>query len=445
MHSMVFPGCCANNFRHMMAAENLFRTEAIDSQRPKWMGEIVMIRPVSLNVAVAFAAVVVIGIVIFLNWGSYTRRTIVSGQLIPEEGIVKIHAPQVGMVLERNITEGKVVSKGDVLYVLSSDRQSTMIGENQATISAYVRQQQSLIHNEISTRKALYQEEYIRLRAKIRNVKTELVRLDEQILFQMRRFSIAEEITGRYRDLLAAGYISTDQAQQKEGELLDQRQKLKMLERDREALRRELNTIEGDLDTLPLRQHNQISEYERKLMELGQALSESEANRKISILAPRSGIATALLAKVGQVIDSSRPLLTIVPASASLEAQLYVPSSAMGFVKIGDPVLLRYKPFPYQKFGQHSGAIASISRSAIPLNELATASGGVPGIDPAKTELYYQVTVKLASQSVQAYGKDVPLLAGTLVEASLLHENRRLYEWILEPIYTLRGALKPRN
>lgn len=428
-----------------MAGEELFRTEAIDSQRPRWMGEIVMIRPLSLNFAVAFALVVVVAVASFLYWGSYTRRSVVSGQLMPGEGIVKIHAPQVGMVLERNVAEGQIVRNGDVLYVLSSDRRSTMIGENQATISAYVGQKQSMIRDEIRTRIALYQEENVLLRAKIQNVKAELARLDEQISAQMRRLSIAEEVARRYRDLLRTGFISTDQAQQKEGDLLDQRQKLKMLERDQEALRRELKAIEGDRDTLPLRQQSQVSELERKLMELGQALSESEANRRITILAPTSGIATAVLAEVGQVIDSSRPLLTVVPASASLEAQLFVPSSAMGFAKVGDPVLLRYKPFPYQKFGQHRGTIASISRSALPINELATASGGVPGIDPVKAELYYRVTVTLASQSVKAYGEDVPLLVGTLVEASLLHESRRLYEWALEPIYTLRGAWRLRD
>jgi membrane fusion protein len=34
-----------------------------------------------------------------------------------------------------------------------------------------------------------------------------------------------------------------------------------------------------------------------------------------------------------------------------------------------------------------------------------------------------------------------PLLAGMAVEADVLLERRRLYEWVLEPLYTVTGRL----
>ena len=54
-------------------------------------------------------------------------------------------------------------------------------------------------------------------------------------------------------------------------------------------------------------------------------------------------------------------------------------------------------------------------------------------------EQYYRVLVTLEEQQVLAYGQRVPLHDGMQLEADLAVDTRRLYEWVLEPLYTLRG------
>jgi membrane fusion protein len=49
--------------------------------------------------------------------------------------------------------------------------------------------------------------------------------------------------------------------------------------------------------------------------------------------------------------------------------------------------------------------------------------------------------VALESQTVQAYGEPRGLLPGMAVEADVLGERRRLYEWVLEPLYALAGRI----
>jgi membrane fusion protein len=44
------------------------------------------------------------------------------------------------------------------------------------------------------------------------------------------------------------------------------------------------------------------------------------------------------------------------------------------------------------------------------------------------------VTVALDSQTVAVYGYSQPLQA-ELLEADIVQDKRRLYEWVLEPIY----------
>ena len=38
-----------------------------------------------------------------------------------------------------------------------------------------------------------------------------------------------------------------------------------------------------------------------------------------------------------------------------------------------------------------------------------------------------------------AYGRPEPLRPGMLLEADILGERRKLHEWLLEPLYSLRG------
>jgi membrane fusion protein len=108
----------------------------------------------------------------------------------------------------------------------------------------------------------------------------------------------------------------------------------------------------------------------------------------------------------------------------------------VGFVRPGDPVLIRYAAFPFEKFGHQRGTVESVSRTALPSNELDAL-----GSADSRSESLYRISVRLASQSVLAYGKDQPLQAGMLLDADVLREKRRLYEWVFEPLYALAGKL----
>jgi membrane fusion protein len=101
-------------------------------------------------------------------------------------------------------------------------------------------------------------------------------------------------------------------------------------------------------------------------------------------------------------------------------------------------VLLRYAAFPYQKFGQHEGEVASVSRTAISPAELPQPLVGLVNPTGAGAPVY-RITVALAHQSVQAYGEPLPLQPGMQLEADVLMERRRLVEWILDPLFSVTG------
>lgn len=420
-----------------MAVVPLFRLAAVNAKRTSSMGDIVLIYPLPFAFLTALAVILAGLVLAFLTWGTYTKRSTVAGQLVPDSGLIKVFTQQPGIVLAKQVAEGQQVKRGEVLFVVSSERTSSTQGDTQATISNQVQARQRSLREELTNTQSLQKKEHETLVRKVSALQAELSNLDRQIKGQRNRVQAVQEIQTRYQDLAGRGFISKDALQQRQGESFDQHAHLQSLERTRISVGRELEAAGAELISLRPKHDNQLAHIERSVTSAEQELIESEAKRRLVITAPESGTATAVASEVGQVVDASRALVSIVPVNAKLQAHLHAPSKAVGFIKPGDAVLLRFTAFPYQKFGQHKGTVASVSRTALPSHEL-TGVGSAPG---GAGEPVYRVTVSLASQTVYAYGKPQPLQSGMMLEADVLQDKRRLYEWVLEPLYSPSGKL----
>ena len=272
------------------------------------LGDIVLVHPLSMTLLTVVAMVMATCVVLFFAFGTYTRRTTVSGVVMPDAGLVKVYALQPGIVVERDVKEGQRVTRGQTLYTVSTDLQSAAQGATQAALIAQARQRKASLLAEMDKTRSLQQDERDTLRAKIGNLKGTLAQIDDQLAAQRLRTSIAADGATRYRGLLAQDYISKDQAQQREADLLDQQSKLNGLLRDRASTLQSLTEASNELSGLGFKQQNQLAQIDRNVIDVDQNLIESEAKRRIVVTAPEAGIVTAAIADVGQSVDTSRPL-----------------------------------------------------------------------------------------------------------------------------------------
>lgn len=422
-----------------MANQPLFRHAALNAQKNQWLGKILLIRPMSY-VYLTLMAMLFAGIVIaFMVWGTYTKRSTVVGQLVPETGLVKVYAPQFGIVVEKKVREGQSVKQGDILFILSSERYSDAQGSIQESISTQHKQQRQSLEDEIVKTRLQQHDEQQALQSRIDGIKDELQRLELQYQSQQTRVQLSDEAHKRYQGLLEKNYISREQTQQKQEDWIEQSSRLESMAREQLRMKRELVARQDELSSLRAKHQNQIAQLQRSVSAVNQQLTESEAKRRLVIRAPESGTATAVVANLGTTVEGSRPLVSIVPTGALLQAHLFAPSRAVGFVREGVPVRLRYQAYPYQKFGQASGRVQSISRTAMPAGEIFTMGNVSP--NSQNSEPFYRITVTLDRQSMTAYGQQQPLQAGMLLDADIMLERRRLYEWVLEPLLSLTGKL----
>lgn len=53
-------------------------------------------------------------------------------------------------------------------------------------------------------------------------------------------------------------------------------------------------------------------------------------------------------------------------------------------------------------------------------------------------EALYRINVQLDEQDIKAYGETLPLKAGLTLDADVLQERRKVWEWVLEPVLAAR-------
>ncbi len=416
--------------------ESLFRPEVLAAKRHSWLGGIPLAQPLSLWLLTGLGVLAAALIIVFLVVGEYTQRSRVVGQLVPDLGLATVVAPIGGVITQPMPMEGERVKRGEPLAVISVPRATTADGELAGGLRAGLQQRRTGIEQDFSSRTALLQAQTVGYTGQLRSARQELIQINAAIATRREQVRIAEQTLARFRTLAAQHFVSDVQLKQQEQTSLEQVAALQALQRQATALLRHHLQIEQRLRELPAQQATQAATRMRELAQLEQERLQVEASGEILVKAPVAGLVTSRLIERGQTVQAGQPLLSVLPAGSQLQAQLLVPSRAIGFIEPGDSVVLRYQAFPHQKFGHHRGTVIRVSRSALSVGDLRALLGNTQAGEP-----YYRVQVELAAQSIIAYGKAEPLLPGMLLEADILGERRKLYEWVLEPLYTLSGRL----
>jgi membrane fusion protein len=415
-----------------MALNHLFRKEVLDNKRDTWLGDLILTRPTSFAALSTLFLAIALAVLGYLVWGEYTKKARATGYLVPEQGLIKIYPQQVGAITVLNIKEGTAVKKGDVLAIISSERTNQQ-GGAQVEMAKQLAVRQKSLEEEKSKTHQLYAQQLDSATKRLAQLQNDRVQLDSAITAQKQRVKLSETVVERNTQLFQEKYISEMLLQDKRAELIDQQNRLRDLERSKIANTRDTVALQAELNNLPLKERNDVAAMDRAIAEITSSGIENEARRESYVLAPQDGMVTALQVHMGKQASPEQALMSLIPAGTRLQADLYIPSRAVGFVKVDNTALLQYQAFPYQKFGSQPGKVVKISRTAVLPQELP--------FPAPQGDVYYVVTVLPALGHVMAYGKQEPLQAGMQVDADIWLDRRSLLEWIFEPLYSVAGRV----
>ncbi|HEZ5104216.1 TPA: HlyD family efflux transporter periplasmic adaptor subunit [Neisseria meningitidis] len=418
---------------------HLFRKEVFVAQQNKWTGQVILTRPFSFLFLTFCAFLIALCIIIFLIFGSYTNKTTVEGQLLPTMGVVRVYSSDIGTITHKFVEDGNFVKAGEPLFKLSTSRFGEK-GNVQAKLAAEANLKKTLALQELERLKRIHQNEQKNVHNNIHRLNNQLENIKQQITGQNRQIRLAEKTLNKNKFLASQGAVSQQDKMTAESHLLEQRSRLESLKREQNNAIRELDEQKITLSSLPERHKTELSQLNRAITEMNQEILDFDLKSEQTIRASKSVYISTINVDIGQQVEPSKLLLSIVPEQTELVANLYIPSKAVGFIKPKDKVVLRYQAYPYQKFGHATGEIISVARTALGKQELSGL--GIIFTNPTLlNEPAYLVKVKLEKQTIKAYGENKPLQIGMILEADILHERKKLYEWVLDPLYSISGKI----
>jgi membrane fusion protein len=453
---------------------SFFRPEVMQAQTSQWLGVVRLHRPLSFGIITATSIGVALLCMTFATWSEVNRKARVSGLLVSSLGSLNIAAPLAGVLVESKITEGQTVQAGDVLLVLNTERQSTA-GDTSALTLLHIEARKQTLSTERGLRQLQTSQRSQVLEDRIRTLNAELLRMDEEQTLLENRITLSKKTLVRNQTLAAEGFLSEAQAQTNQEELIDLNSRQQAQARSKLSAQRDLRTLTGELEGLTTQLKTDLNQLDRSVEQLNQESTETSARKSTLITAPYAGTITAFNLQSGQSVQAGQTLATLVrtteqpakvvkstnggllkisvrpepvegsSAPQALQAHLYAPSRTAGFLKPGQSVYMRYAAYPYQKFGLQTGHITAISATPFAASELPPNISQQLMAQAGSNEALYRINVQLDQQTITSYGEPLQLKAGLTLEADVLQERRKIWEWVLEPLLAARAQLKVLN
>lgn len=404
----------------------LFRDEAIEAQRRRLWGDVRLSHPPSLALWTGVLALVCAALFSSLVLIQFTRRETVSGTLVPVGGVIQVVAPRSGLVTAVNVAEGEKVEAGHQLFELADASNSVAGGPVlDAQLAQIEGQSRALVQRRDATRASIASDQ-IRLSNQIAGAEASRSKVDASIAVQADVVRLAEQDLQRLTSLHGEGFAPRSEVDRRRRQVLLERGTLINLEAELGRLTTSIGDLHGQLDALPARLAGELAVLDSEDSSLSQRRAELELLQRQSIRAPVAGTVSYQTALAGQVVATGQPLLSLIPDGARLEAQLFVPTRAAGFLRAGQRTRLQIQAFPFQRFGFVEGEVRVIARSV--------SAPGDPSLPSDIKEPVYRIRVRLKQQAVRAYGLNQDLQAGMLLKADVETDRRRLWEQLFEPL-----------
>lgn len=409
-----------------MHSNKIYREAAIRARQSRFSNPVTIVGSISASGSAALILCVMGVLLTYAMTATYTRKYVVSGVIQAENGSVAVYSPFDGQ-LSVEVVSGELVSEGQrlgLIRVNSANASGASTVEQEITA---VTQSISITSDRVkllSDQMNAYHQQYT---VDMRKARLELEGLEDQRSSQQKQleylqedFSISEKL---FEKKLITRDVFTDK-KEKIYEITQEIAAIKMKLRDAPVSREKI-TQEWRIRSLTLSQEDNL--LKKELVSLRNQLASLQAKRAAGIFSPIKGNVVFTRAQNAQVAASGTPLFRVTPDEAKLVAKVFVPSSAIGFLKIGDEVKIRYSAFSYREHGVFSAVVTSVDR-------IAQSPGSIEAPFDL-TEPVYVVQADIDQNPLSKNNVKLKVLPGMTLEATVKVDSKLIILWLLGPIF----------
>jgi|SRR5690554_1965374 len=363
---------------------------------------------------------------LFLGWAWFFPLAEVSsgqGTVVPSSREQVVQSLDGGIVASIAIKEGDLVEQGQVIARLDPARAASSVAEAAAKYHAAIAAAARL-------RAELAEDERVQFPAELSGEQFAQLRANEQALFQSRRTSQREALSGLNEGLdLARQELEIAQQLQSSGaasrvEVIRLLREVAQTELEIARLRAGARVQAGE----ELQNVNAEAEVQTSVMR-----GRSEQLEHLVFRAPRRGIVKEIaVTTIGGVVPPGGKLMTIVPMDDQLLIEARISPRDIAYIHPGQAALIKISAYDYAIFGGLSGEVVTISPNTVR-----------DEVNPE--QVFYRVYIQVGEEYlVNQLGTRFPIVPGMVATVDIRTGEKTVWQYLIKPFNRAQEALRER-
>ena len=420
--------------------KKLYRKEAVEYKKSHWRGKALLLNGLPAWLILLLSTLFLMALISALIFGKFTQRIDVKGEVITLPHSINVFSPQQGFIIKQYVKIGDIVKKDQALYEIDVSRNTSSGNVSAAQIASI----NDKIENSNDIIKKLIDNKSQTINALNEQLKTSTDSLKETNRMLQNTQAGLKKMHANlasYEKYLSDGLITKDQYNYQHSLYFQQQSAYQSLVSQKMQLESQITQLNSDRVTKAADFDNQISSQYNQANDYKNQLVESNANGSLIIKATSDGRVESLSATQGQTVENGSSLAQIKPTgNVEYYLILWLPNNAIPYLKVGDPINIRYDAFPSDKFGQFPGTILSISSMPASRQEMSEYTNVSDGTAQQELALYKAI-VKIKDKEFKHNGKTLRLSNGLKAQAVVFLEERPLYMWMFTPVYKISQSV----
>jgi HlyD family type I secretion membrane fusion protein len=415
-------------------------------------------------------AALIVVVIIFISVMKLDRIVKAPGRLLPIAGTLTVQPMEKAIIKQILVKVGDAVKKGQVLAICDPTfavANFTQLQQKIESLEAQVRRMQAEdasaaelpapANSYDAMQASIFKQRSVEFNAgvsdfdqRINSAEAQVRGLRQSIPDLEARLKLARQMESMNKGLVTDGYVS-------QLEFMASTDKRVQLETTLSTSASQLDSTEHLLESLKQQRAQFIEQRrEQNLNNLASAKDELDAAQQefaksrrmselVNLVAPEDAIVVKIPSLTsGAIAPETTPLFSLVPVNAPLEVGIRIDSQDIGFVKVGDPVTIKFDAYKFLEHGTGTGVIKTISEDSFTqasdqdaVTDLGGAKNGANGGGgDAEGGPFFDARVTIKSIKLHDLPPNFRVSPGMTVQADVV-VGRRTIMW-----YLLGSALR---
>ena len=175
----------------------------------------------------------------------------------------------------------------------------------------------------------------------------------------------------------------------------------------------------------------ELNEATRKLADAREQLAKAKRRNELVVMRAERDAVVLAIAKVsvGSVMNAAEPFITLVPDDATLEIDAAIPASDVGFLRPGDPAVIKFDAYRFYEHGYAEGHVRVVAPDS---QATPTEGPDKPRLDaPPLGATIYRVNISIDNMKMTNLPADFRLQPGLSAEADVKVGSRTALSYLM--------------